>query len=103
MVAAINSGLDQGLFTLEPQGNLWPYADKDVYRTNAQIEGAVDRFDLASMPAASWVGDAGFDELSIHVAFCPSGEAVKCLMRNDAGPGAGEAFATGWPERRNGA
>jgi hypothetical protein len=54
-------------------------------------------------PAAAWVGDAGFDELSIHVALWPSQEAERWLVVNNAGFQAGEAFAIGWLERRKGA
>jgi hypothetical protein len=103
MVAAINAGLDQGLFTLEARGNCWPHADKDVHPADTTNKGAVYRFEFAGIPAAARVGDAGFDELSIHVALWPSQEAGKWLMRNDAGFEAGEAFARGWLERRNGA
>ena len=100
MVAAINAGLEQGHFGLKPGENLWPGAG-DVERERSGPGGAIYRFAFAGgVPAIAWVGDAGFDELSVHVALWPTPEAERWIVCNNADRLAGEVFATSWLERR---
>ena len=48
------------------------------------------------------VGDAGFDEVSVHAALLPTPRAWDFIRLSNAGFIAGEAFAAGWLERRLG-
>lgn len=96
MVAGINAGIEHGLFGPLPDQNWWPGFDPDLHTTRS---GHVFRFEFAGMPAAGYVGDAGYDELSIHVALLPS-EDITRVRAGNAGFWAGEAFAWGWLERR---
>ena len=91
MIAAINAGLDQNLFGLDPDDNRWT-GGKAVYR-----------FTPADMPAIASVGDASFGELVFKVALQPCSDA-EMLIEPFTGPDirfeACEAFAYGWMERR---
>lgn len=99
MVAGVNAGLAAGLIGLAPGANLWPgvrVANQDPTR-----RGAVFRFTLpGGIPAVAWVGDAGFDELSVHVALWPTPEAERWVVCSNGGRLVGEVFASGWLERR---
>lgn len=97
MVAAINAGMERGLFGPCPGENWWPGYDPDPRKTEG---GHVFPFQLDGLPAAGFVGDAGWDELSVHVALFPSEDISRVRVAN-AGFWAGEAFATGWMERRS--
>lgn len=90
MVAAINAGLDQGLFGLDVDDNRW------------NGEFGIYRFDFAGMPAIASVRDVGFGELSIHVAVRPTKDAERAIRSANAGFYAGDAFAAGWLEREKG-
>lgn len=90
MVAAINAGLDQGLFGLDSDDNRWP-GDHAIYR-----------FGFAGMPAIASVNDIGFGELAIHVAVQPTERAEEFITSDNAGLYAGDAFASGWLERKSG-
>ena len=90
MVAAINAGLDQGMFGLSVDDNRWT-SDHGIYR-----------FEFAGMPAIANVSDIGFGELAIHVAVRPTDRAEEFITSNNAGLYAGDAFASGWLERKNG-
>lgn len=46
------------------------------------------------------MGDAGWGELSVHVAVHPKGDVLRAA---NAGFDAGDAFATAWLERERGA
>lgn len=97
MVCAINEGLRQKLFTLRPDNYNWAPQENAHHRRDGRI------FDFAlpnGLPARGYVGDAGFGELSIHVAVNPNGDWVKAW---NAGFEAGDAFAAGWLEREKGA
>ena len=98
MVLAINAGLEQQLFTLRPGDNRWPGA------TDPMPQGSLGQcFDFTlptGEPVRSYVADAGFNELTIHVAVNPKGDWVKAA---NAGFHAGDAFAAGWLERETGA
>lgn len=88
IIAAVNAGLDQKLFTLRYGDNR--FAEKQLFD-----------FTLPNgLPARGWVGDIGFGELSIHVAVKPKGDWVRAA---NAGFSAGDAFATTWLEREHGA
>lgn len=92
MVHAINAGIRQKLFSLRPSDNRWPGPSR---------EGWFYDFDLpGNIPARAYIRDIGFGELSINVAALSNGNLMKYW---DAGFRAGEAFATGWLERKAGA
>ena len=91
MVAAINAGLDQRLFGLEPHDNRWDGDEPCVYR-----------FSVFDIQAIASVSDAGYGELSIHVAINPTGRAEEFIRSANAGLLAGDAFASGWLEREDG-
>lgn len=100
MVAAINAGLEQGIFGLKPGENFWPNA-KNGYPDDVKPGGAIFRFTFeGDVPAIVWVGDAGHDELSVHVALWPTADAEKWVVCWNAGRTAGGVFATGWLERQ---
>lgn len=98
MVAGINAGIDQGLFTPRAGENSWSQPDPkfgDDPRTY--------QFMIGDIPAVASVHDAGWDELSIHVALWPTIEGERWVRTANGGFLAGEAFASGWLERRDGA
>lgn len=100
MVAAINAGLQQNLFTLVPGDNRWPVtSDSDERRKRR----CVFRFDIGEVPAIGYVSDAGYDELSIHVALWPTKDGDRWVECWNADFAAGDVFASGWLERRDGA
>lgn len=97
MVCAINEGLRLKLFTLHHENYNWEPQENAHHRRDGRV------FDFAlpnGLPARGYVGDAGFGELSIHVAVNPIGDWVKAW---NAGFTAGDAFAAGWLEREKGA
>lgn len=98
MVCAINEGIRQKLFTLQPDNYSWAPQEDDVNRGR---DGRIFDFALPNgLAARGYIGDAGFGELSIHVAVNPKGDWVKA---SNAGFDAGDAFAAGWLERERGA
>jgi len=102
MVLAINAGLEQGLFTLEPGGNFWPGYKPGDGKTmpNAGTGSHCYSFDFpGGIPVKVYIKDAGYDELSVHVALWPKGQFMACP---NAGFLAGEVFAAGWLERQSG-
>ncbi|MBI2240792.1 MAG: hypothetical protein HYU59_08320 [Magnetospirillum gryphiswaldense] len=90
MIAAINAGLDQGLFGLDANDNRWA-GDCHVYQ-----------FDFAGMAAIACVSDIGCGELGIHVAVKPTADGERHIKAFDAGLYAGDAFASGYLEREDG-
>lgn len=90
MVAAINAGLDQNIFGLGETDNFWD-GDSVTYH-----------FNIANMHAIAAVRDIGFGELSIHVAVNPARDAEIWVRTFNAGFLAGDGFASGWLERKNG-
>ncbi|WCK21758.1 hypothetical protein [Agrobacterium tumefaciens] len=66
-------------------------------------ETQVFHIEIDGIPAIGTVSDAGFDELSVHVALWPTPEAIVRARAFNAGFAAGDAFASGWLERRDGA
>ena len=105
MMAAINAGLEQGLFGLRPGQNYWSDAvDKDSGRTSGRDHGGhTFEFSVAGVPGLAWVGDAGFDELVIHSVLWPNEEARKWIFCGNAHDAPiGGTVAVGWFERREG-
>ncbi|MGY4177656.1 hypothetical protein ACVIHH_002947 [Bradyrhizobium sp. USDA 4518] len=96
MVAGINAGIEQGLFTPRAGENSWSAPDP-------RCEGCTYRFTIEGIPAIASVHDAGWDELSIHVALWPTAEGERWVRTMYGGNFAGEVFASGWLERRDGA
>ncbi len=91
-----------GVFGLKPGENFWPNA-KTATQTIVKPGGAIFRFTFGGdVPAIVWVGDAGHDELSVHVALWPTADAEKWggVVCWNAGRTAGGVFATGWLERQ---
>ncbi len=103
MVAGINAGITQRLFTVLPDDNRWPGAGTSEYDRHLHPTSSIFRFNVGAIPAIGCVSDAGFAELSIHVAFWPSEKAEESVRVYDAGFLPGEAFAAGWFERQDGA
>lgn len=95
MVAAVNAGLAQRLFSLLPGDNRWP---------KMREQGHVFEFVFDNdIQAIGYVNDAGWDELTIHVALWPADDGRRFVRTVNAGFFAGEAYATGWLERQRGA
>lgn len=98
MVAGINAGLELKLFGLEKGANHWPAEIIDGRR-----EPFVFRFTFpGEIEAIASVEDAGWDELSIHVALEPKKNADHLIVAWNASLRVGNAFAAGWLERRKG-
>ncbi|WP_347341457.1 hypothetical protein [Bradyrhizobium pachyrhizi] len=98
MVAGINAGIDQGLFTPRAGENSWPLPDPRY-----GDDGRTYRFMIEDISAIASVRDAGWDELSIHVALWPAIGGERWVRTANGGFLAGEVFASGWLERRDGA
>ena len=101
MVSAVNAGLDHQLFTLQPGDNRWLGATKDQRATDP---GRVYEFTFnGEVPGVAWVGDAGWDELSLHAALWPKQSEEEWIKASNAGFLAGDVFGYAWIERRKGA
>lgn len=99
MVLAVNEGIRQKLFSLRPDDNRWPGAEPP--NSQHRDPGFIFEFTLPDgKPAKGFVSDAGFGELSIHAAVYPKGD---WLQATNAVFHAGDSFARGWLERRDGA
>ena len=92
MVCAVNAALEQKLFTLRP--------GDDRFDDNMRSGHLFDFVLPNGLPARGSVATAGFDELAVHAAVNPKGDAVRS---HGAGFSAGDAFGTTWLERRDGA
>ncbi len=95
VICAVNEALSRRLFSLRPGDNRWPGYDpkeREPYLFNFNLP--------CGLPGKVSIHDAGFDELSIHVAVNPKGDSVRA---SNAGFHAGDAFASTWLERRKGA
>jgi len=92
MVSAINEGLRRKLFSLRPGDNQWPNHGEPYVYTFSAYNG---------IEAIACIKDAGFDEISIHVALWPTKRAEEFITSCNAGFLAGEAFARGWFLRQN--
>lgn len=100
MVAAINEGIVKRLFTIRPGDNRWPGATNDPRERSV---GYVYTFLLGDIPLVAYVNDIGNEELSIHVAAWPTAEGNRWIRTGNCGFESGEAVATGWLERKDGA
>jgi hypothetical protein len=100
MVATINEGIRRRFFTIRPGDNRWPGAKRDQH---GRSEAHVFPFEIGGIPAMGSVRDAGYDELSVHVALWPSADAARWVECSNAGWLVGDLFASGWLERRDGA
>ncbi|WP_342723877.1 hypothetical protein AAFG07_32985 [Bradyrhizobium sp. B097] len=98
MVAGINAGIDKGLFTPRAGENNWPPPDPRYGDT-----GRSYRFNIGDIPAVAYVHDAGYDELSVHVALWPTADCERWIGVVNADFRAGDLLASGWLERRDGA
>jgi hypothetical protein len=97
-VAAINAGLVQGVFSLQPGANWWPLGESGAF------------YDFVFAPdigAVCRVADIGFDELEFETLLCPDSfrlELLKRWQRNTLSWAKHcHAEAKGWLERRKGA
>ena len=99
LVAAINAGLDQGLFELDPGSNTWSgFRPDDPDRDR----GHTFEFTVGDIPGLGHVSDAGFDELFIRTALWPTPDAARWIDVVNAGDTVGDLRASGWLERRHG-
>jgi hypothetical protein len=92
MIAAINAGLDQAIFTLIPKDN--------------EQNGVTYEFEFDGRPAVGWARSAAYGELSIHVMLEPSPQAREYLSSWNAYQFRAEwgatAMAYGFLERTDG-
>lgn len=96
IVSAVNAAIQRKHFSLRPGDNRWPHDNK--------YGDHVFEFTFGSdIPAICYIHDAGYDEISIHVALWPTKDSKSWVRAANAGFLAGEAFAMGWLERREGA
>ncbi len=100
LVAGINAGIAQRLFTIRPGDNRWQSASGRDERGLGLTH--VYNFTIGGIPAIASVSDAGWDELSIHVALWPTADADRWIRCSNAGLTAGEACAISWLERQKG-
>ncbi|WP_288896233.1 hypothetical protein [uncultured Delftia sp.] len=92
MVCAVNAALQQKLFTLR--------AGDDRFDDTLRRGHLFDFVLPNGLTARGSVATAGFDELAVHAAVNPKGDAVRHFSSKFD---AGDAFGTTWLERRNGA
>lgn len=98
MVSAINAGLEQGLFGLEPSDNWWPGSSPEHQRCQQHVyHFLVDD----QLPAVASVDAKVGDELSICVLLNPRKSDVQPEWYH--GLNTADAMAHGWVERRLGA
>lgn len=102
VVAATNEGLRRRLFSLKPDDNKWN--GWAAQRSSAYVSGTIFDFALAEdLPAKVYVADAGYGELAINVAICPTRQSDDFVRSFKGGFLAGDAFAATWLERERGA
>ena len=97
MVAAVNAGLDAGLFTIRPNDNRWDGAGDRHALCRAHVT-----FEVAGLPAMAFFSDAGMGELNVGIAVNPTAIAVRDKSAADNFSW-GDAVALGWLERERGA
>jgi hypothetical protein len=94
--------LRKRIFSLKSDDNRW--SGWTVERRPERVSGVVFDFELLiGVPAKAYAGDAGFGELAIHVAVCPTERANDFVRAHNGGFTAGDAFAASWLERERGA
>jgi hypothetical protein len=102
MVAAVNAGIEQKLFHVLPGTNRWPGYSDDPLQSGEN--GCIYKFRFEDrIPAIAYVRSISWDELSVNVAFWPTSTAHEWVKAKNAGFLAGEAWSSGWLERRVGA
>ena len=100
MVAAINAGVERGLFSMTAGDDRWPSADpKDPWSRNRYDYP----FKVGDIPAVASVENGGFGELRVFVVFWPTPNSSEWLHAVGDHFLAGDAHADGWLERRDGA
>lgn len=92
MVASINAAIDQKLVSLN---------SIDGEREFSRPKNEVFQFEIMRIKGIGCLADAGHDEVRIFAALWPSDNA-DYWIRGEGGFKAGEAFASGWLERRSG-
>lgn len=102
VVAAVNEGIKRKLFTLAPDDNRWPgwtgpHARDS--RTSIRFEFTLPN----GLNALAYASDAGYAELAINVAICPTPKGAEWISHYLAGFKAGDGFAASWLERERGA
>lgn len=100
LVAGVNAAIDRRLISVRPGDNRWQNLEIDA---REKPKPHVFPFEIDGIPALCSIHDAGYDELSIHVAFWPTADSADWLPAAWIGFRAGDAFASGWLERRDGA
>ncbi len=102
IVSAVNEGLRRRVFSLKADDNRWEGWSES--RGSGTVYSATFDFTLDNgLPVKAYVADAGFGELAINVAVCPTDQANDFVGAYEAGFAAGEAFAAAWIERERGA
>jgi hypothetical protein len=94
LVAAVNAGLEQGVFGLGADENAFPLGESMSYR-----------FEIAGIPGAANARDIGWSELRIQVALWPAEESelhLDCACNTRAMKTQGKLLAYGWLERMRG-
>jgi hypothetical protein len=102
VVCAVNEGLRRKIFSLKPDDNRW--IGWTAERHPDRVSGTIFDFELPiGIPVKAYAADAGFGELAIHVAVCPTDRADDFVRAYNGGFTAGDAFAASWLERERGA
>lgn len=101
VVAAINAGIEQRLFSVRAGDNRWPGTEGASHVKPAPAHHYA--FQIQDIPAVAVVDERGFDELLIYVALWPTKHAVEWVDVDGSGFRAGEVHASGWLERRDAA
>jgi hypothetical protein len=102
VVCAVNEGLRQRIFSLKPDDNRWEGWTSE--RNSGRVASTFFDFELPTgATAKAYAADAGFGELAIHVAVCPTDRAHDFVRAYNGGFAAGDAFAATWLERERGA
>jgi hypothetical protein len=96
MIAGINAGLRQKIFGLLVDDNRWPGRAPERHEG---VSWCTYHFQLGDLPASAYVNDLGSGELAFNIALKPTGEFLDCWNGDFY---AGEAFATGFLERKRG-
>jgi hypothetical protein len=100
LVAGINAGVEQNLFSVRAGDNRWPGYSPNQ---NTNPSYTYEFFFQKSIPAIANVRDIGWDELSIHVALWPTERAKEFIQAGFSKFHSGKASAEGWLERKTGA
>jgi hypothetical protein len=87
MSAAIDVALERGLLSLDP---------------GAEVAPCVFRFKLDGFPTVAAISDSGLGEVAVRVAVLPTERGAELARCFGAGLRAGDAYASGWLERRTG-